>query len=521
MSMAGKTCAVGIIAGSLLVAVAACSGNSPTDEPKAAESAKATEAAKKDPVKLVFMQGVPVYNRPGAVQTKVHDILQEKVGADITAVFPATGETGLQKVNLMLSSGEQLDFIPFQSIDRTLELYKNGAIIPINDLLDKYGANLKKNIEAQAWAEVTVDGKILGVPSLYPNRTPSILQIRTDWLKNVNLPVPVTIEDYEKVMDAFVNGDPDKNGKKDTYALNGGSQGTIEELEKGFAPFFMKQAMGWWLDDQGRLLPPEMDPAYKEMMAKLIEWNKKGYIWPELILSKNDKRVEAIAQNKIGSVAGWYSSTISGALDVLQKTVPEANYDPILLQGKGANKLPTTPTTQAVAVITKKSKNPEAVMKLFDYSATHEGYDLTTVGIEGESYKKLPGGLIEYISEDKSDWQKAKYYYLYNTFTMSWDFSSPWPTELWSDAMFRKYVEKSSKLANFDAIDKNVVYDKSVWKSFSKQNDMLTYLTEQKVKVFSGEVPLSDWDKIMQKWQEIGGSQMIEDRTAQFKAAKK
>ncbi|MBO9606477.1 MAG: hypothetical protein J7639_11020 [Paenibacillaceae bacterium] len=517
----------GLLACAVLAATAACSGGGKAGDGAAAgssaspgQSAKPAESAKA-PVKLVFLAPWAVYDRQTDVQKKVHDILQEKSGADLVPVFPATGETATQKVNLMLSSGEQLDIIPFQSIDRALELYKNGAIVPLNDLLDKYGSNLKKNFDADAWAEVTVDGKILGIPSLYPNRTPSILQIRTDWLKNVNLPMPVTIEDYEKVMDAFVNGDPDKNGKKDTYALNSGSQGTVEDLEKAFAPFFLKQAMNWWQDGQGNLLPPEMDPAYKDMMAKLIEWSKKGYIWPEMILSKNDKRVEAIAQNKIGSVGGWYSSTISGALEVLAKTVPEANYEPVALQGKGVNKLATTPKTQFVAVITKKSKNPENAMKFLDYTATREGYDLTTIGIEGQSYTKLSNGLVEYVGDDKTDWQKAKYYYLHNMFTMKWEGTGPWPVNSWSDITFTKMLNASSKLPSFDAVDKNVVYDKSAWKSFAKQTDMQTYLSEQKVKVFAGEVPLADWDKIMQKWKDIGGAQMIEDRTAQFKAAKK
>jgi ABC-type maltose transport system permease subunit len=45
----------------------------------------------------------------------------------------------------------------------------------------------------------------------------------TEWLKNVNLPMPTTTEEFKKVLQAFKTQDPNKNGKADEWPLAGAS----------------------------------------------------------------------------------------------------------------------------------------------------------------------------------------------------------------------------------------------------------------------------------------------------------
>ncbi|MBP1997007.1 extracellular solute-binding protein [Paenibacillus eucommiae] len=511
-----KKSLIGFMVCILFVSIAACSAK--TNEPKSSEPPASSPSStgeagtggeKQTPVKLVAINPYASFERKTEVEKHVHDIIQNKTGVDLNIVFSPTAADYTQKTNLMLSSGDQLDIIPSIGMDQAIELYKNGAIIPLDDLIDQYGTNLKANFTPEVWSEVTADGKIIGIPSLATNTTGNVLQIRTDWLKELNLEKPVTIEDFEKVLEAF------KQNKKDAYPLIGVFN--FQNLLNGFAPYFLPQAFEWWQDEQGQLLPPELHPGYKDLMAKMIEWNKKGYIWPEMILSTPTKQIELIAQNKVGAVSGWYSSTIAGATEVLIKTIPEANYDPIILQGNGINKIPEAPEVQSITVITKKSKNPDSAVKFLDYHASREGYALTYVGIEGESYTKLTDGTLEYIGEDKYDANKASYYALYWMFQMDWDDFPIWPMSSWMDRKYSEMKKKTQVLPSFKAIDQKVRYDRSQWKSFAKLTDLETFLDEQKIKVFAGELPLSDWDKIMQQWLDIGGKQMIEDRNAQFK----
>jgi putative aldouronate transport system substrate-binding protein len=506
-----------------MITVVACSGKSNTPDEAGAGTQTATAqpdpSGTKEPIKQVQLKNGSAYDRKNSPQEKrVHDLIQEKTGVDMEVLFSATGQWD-NKMNLMLSSGEQLDLIPFVNPNTAVSLYKNDAIVNLDELLDKYGPNLKKNINPKAWALATYQGKIIGIPNEPALSTPNTLLIRTDWLKNLNLQTPVTIEEFEKVLEAFKNNDPDKNGKNDTFPIS--IRGDFSNLEKAFAPFFLPAGMNAWQDDKGKLLPAELHPNYKEMMAKFIEWNKKGYIWSDLLQSNVTKQIEIMAQNKIGVVAGTFSSTLTGVEEVLVKTIPEANYDPLLLQGKGINKVSTIPYTLSMTVVTKRNKHPEAAIKFLDYLATQEGYNNALYGIEGDNYTKLPDGRLDFIGEDKADYTKAQYYGRFYSMTLTFKDSLQWPFNTWMDKKHTLNKEKMSKLPSFDPIDVNVVYDQTLWKSSSKLNDMTTYLLQQKYKMFTGELPLGEWDKSILKWKEIGGDQMIEDKTAQFLAAKK
>ncbi|MDT2194410.1 hypothetical protein [Paenibacillus larvae] len=46
------------------------------------------------------------------------------------------------------------------------------------------------------------------------------MYVRKDWLDRLGLEPPVTIEEYEKVIEAFATQDPNGSGEQDTYGLS-------------------------------------------------------------------------------------------------------------------------------------------------------------------------------------------------------------------------------------------------------------------------------------------------------------
>ncbi|WP_167859132.1 extracellular solute-binding protein [Paenibacillus cymbidii] len=514
-------------AAALSVSVIGCSsssdnnsGASPSASAGTSPSASVAPAAKKDPVKVTVVRRNNGYDKKNEIVTKVHQIIQDKSGVDQQMLFIPSDQYE-NKVNLMLSSGEEVDLIPEMTYVKSADLYRNGAIIALDELIDKYGPNLKKNMNPKLWPQVMVDGKIVGIPSEIAFNAPNILQIRTDWLKKLNLSMPTTIAEFEKAMDAFVNGDPDGNGKKDTFAISTGFN-NLDELQNVFAPFFMPNGMYKWLDEKGDLQPAELHPAYKDLMAKLQEWYKKGYIWTDVMLAQSQQKKELVAQNKVGALAGWYSAMFSGGMDALVKSVPEANYEPLLLKGNGANKLQTNPELVNMIVIPAKSKKAEAAIKLLDYLATNEGGNMALFGIEGESFTKLADGTYEFIGDNKTDTTTAKYYGTYYLFDRSNNLDRAlWPLNSWASKQYNTTVDKAKKFPTFDPVDRLVIYDTSKFKSKDKINDLNTFMTEQKAKLFTGETSVQDWDKVMQKWLDMGGKTNMEDINEQYKAATK
>ena len=115
------------------------------------------------------------------------------------------------------------------------------------------------------------------------NQAPMAMFWRKDWLDKLGLEVPETLEEYEKVLTAFVEQDPDGNGKADTAGaaerifgavfgafglrcvtgVGAGSGFTVEEMQLGEdnVPFF-----------------PYIRPEAKEALTVLHNWYEKGII---------------------------------------------------------------------------------------------------------------------------------------------------------------------------------------------------------------------------------------------------
>ncbi|TMV45661.1 hypothetical protein FE783_28680 [Paenibacillus mesophilus] len=472
-------------------------------------------------IQIVGLNCNPSFDRKTAEERRVHDRIREQTGADVRIVFSDGGAGGpcRSKRNMMLSSGEQLDFAEL-SISEAVQAFNEGLILPLNGLLDKYGPNLKKNVVPEAFERATYEGNILGIPIENGLLTLNALQIRADWLAKLQLPIPKTVDEYEQVLKAFKERDPDGNGMPDTVPLAVASGSSFNMLESVLGPSFLPQAFWWWQDADGRLKPPELHPGYKAFLARLVDWNNKGYLWTDMLLSTTTKQQELIAGNRAGSVAATYSGTIVNAGEILRKTVPDYNYIPVVLEGAhGINRLPAAPIAYAVWVIFKKNADPATVMKYFDYQGTYEGSMLTWFGIEGDNYTTAPGGMVEFIAEDKTDLAKANYYAKYKTVYINWPGKPVWPINAWVSGEYNLKREQVNRLPRFEPIDSGVFYDMTKWESYPKLNDLNAYLNEQKVRVYNGEIPVDSWDGIMERWLDMGGRQLIDDRNRQYAAA--
>src|SRR5699024_750649 len=63
-----------------------------------------------------------------------------------------------------------------------------------------------------------IEGHLYGVPSVSDLARYGVL-VRKDWLDNLNLEVPHTLDELREVARAFTEDDPDENGKNDTVGF--------------------------------------------------------------------------------------------------------------------------------------------------------------------------------------------------------------------------------------------------------------------------------------------------------------
>ena len=140
---------------------------------------------------------------------------------------------------LALATGEGLPdaFVGFGS--RSYDIFNNlnlqrygasGVIIPLNELIERYGANLKavwdEHAEHNMEAFMTMpDGNIYYMPgfssSLITRYVHQVMWVNRSWLKTLDIPVPTTTAEFRDMLMAFKTGDPNGNGIADEIPLAG------------------------------------------------------------------------------------------------------------------------------------------------------------------------------------------------------------------------------------------------------------------------------------------------------------
>lgn len=127
--------------------------------------------------------------------------------------------------------------------------------------------------------------------------------IRKDWLDKLNLPIPVTTEDYYNVMKAFTNNDPDGDGLDNTYGY--GAYIDVRAVEEGlgcrFAPFFGAFGVEGTFNATKKNAGLNIHkPEYKEALEYITRLTKERLIDPNwAIYSKNTFR-DAWKSGKFG-----------------------------------------------------------------------------------------------------------------------------------------------------------------------------------------------------------------------------
>lgn len=110
------------------------------------------------------------------------------------------------------------------------------------------------------YSTVTKDGKIYGM-AVSPHLTEGeVMIIRQDWLDNLGLEAPTTIDEFEEVIRAFTEDDPDGNGEKDTYGFTYEgdtiyNNGWCADPVTIFSVYTGKNLPGQWQEDEdGKLV---------------------------------------------------------------------------------------------------------------------------------------------------------------------------------------------------------------------------------------------------------------------------
>lgn len=451
-----------------------------------------------------------------AYTDEVHDYILKTLNIDLQ--LTCVSENFTQQLALAIASGDIPDLILMEY--RTyVEYAKEGLFADLTGLVDNY-PDLMEYVNTGdqgevCWNRMKVDGAIYGVPTRSVNTTMLTTAIRQDWLDNLNLQVPTTIDELTEVLRAFTEDDPDQNGLNDTYGLSTYGMHNIYSmsyLSTIFGAFGATPGQEYLLNDDGTVTTNVISDEYKAAVSYLHDIYAAGYMDPEVFTNSNSQAYEKFATGKMGFWPCWWSNPGSvyvkyGFLDNCP-TGKITLMDPIVGPDGKSGLIGTDPIWRVLG-ITSSCQNVEKVLELINWQCTPYGWYTCQCGVEGNYFEMDADGNVTWYwgmdgknknGDDISDMELYK-------FIENLDLQS------------RLYKLDESNYGQYRAAGLESCMNAKVYQNlfngiitdeYTKLNSELeSYMDNNITKFIMGELDLSkDWDNFVSTYLSMGGEQV-------------
>ena len=138
------------------------------------------------------------------------------------------------------------------------DMIESGQVKAIDEDIENYMPDRLKEIYDQypeTFYPVTKDGKTYGIACAPCLTEGQVMVIRQDWLDNLGLSAPTNMDEFEEVIQAFTEDDPDGNGQDDTYGFTYAGDsiyntGWVADPVPLFSAYAGKYLPGTWQEDE-------------------------------------------------------------------------------------------------------------------------------------------------------------------------------------------------------------------------------------------------------------------------------
>lgn len=473
--------------------------------------------------------------------------IQQMAGVNIDwTVICGSGDEIKAQYLSMMASGNYPDIIQWQhNNDYTggvSQMYADGIIIELNDVIDKYMPNYKKLLEENPHVAKTLmddQGRYLYFTVINPLNSDLEkvavtwwgLLMRQDWLDNVGMEAPTTIDEWYEVLTAFKEGDPNGNGELDEIPFDAGSAGL-----NLFMPAFGFQN-GVYVDPEtGKVAYGQYGEKYKAYLETMSKWYAEGLI-QNVFADETGAPAQSADPNIYADLAGSWKGLSNyweqRLPQVLEKN-PNADFVaiqwPQYVNGAGefyADDYGMGYGDRYTACISVDCKNVEAAAKLIDQMYTEEGTNCTTWGtIEGDPINpEWTGGHGTYTVDEngvkhETEWANQMTENFYDgafankyRYAMSHVSFPRWGAADYLAATREpNYVNSAmmwAQASNALEYPAAITLSTDAQKAVAEIENMGTYISEMNYKFITGAEPLTNYDTYMDTLQKMGIENLI------------
>lgn len=467
--------------------------------------------------------------------------LEEKTGLKLNLeIYP--GAEANQKMEVLIASGAELPDAfsggNFFGSSKELTVYRhgqNGVFIQLDELMDKYGVNIK-TMAAQTKNENLLelikspDGHIYALPQYHEqtsNEHSLRCYINQTWLDNLNLEMPTTTEELRTVLRAFKEQDPNENGQPDEIGIMGGGNWHQLAADWVMNSFIYDDGELRWNVNDGKLDVPYNKEQWREGLRYLNSLCEEGLFDP-LTFTQDGPAFKSVATAGDRNTIGVVCTAGMGQLFTTSMTDRKAEYVPLdpMIGPEGVQYAAYYPTQPSpIFTITRDCKNPEAVFRLadffFDQEATlfsrfgESGVDWTEPDPDGVALGQAYGAectikaiLVWGGSSHKSHWSNVTP----NIMLQKWMDGQQWN----GDPTDAEYMIAQSTATLIDKAPDEacnlIIYDPEEAEQIADiKTSLETYVKESMARFATGDMSIEkDWDSYVKELENIGLQTYIE-----------
>lgn len=323
---------------------------------------------------------------------------QDKTGVQVEFQHPPANQ-GKEQFSLLLADGTLPDLMEYAWMDYPggpEKAIKDGNIIALNDVIDQYCPNLKKYLAENPDIDRMVktdEGHYYVFPFIRGDDklcNTIGLMIRQDWLEELGLEVPTTIDEWHDVLTAF----KEKKGATAPFTWEYTMAALTQENPFAYA---FGTCINFYLGQDGKVHFGASEEGYKQYLTTFHQWYEEGLLDQDLATLALDQVSAKMTNGNSGASLGWAGSRMGTWVNAAQKTDPDYMLEPTPYPTleKGAKpemgQIDNRYPNQGGVAITTSCKDIERAAKLMDYAYGDEGHMLFNFGVEGESYNMVDG----------------------------------------------------------------------------------------------------------------------------------
>lgn len=439
-------------------------------------------------------------------------VLEESTGYH-AEYYMLPAENADEKLLMDISGGADYDAVNV-SVNQWRTLVAQGALQPLDDLLEVYGQDILAGNSEVVWDSLRgEDGKIYGVPYMYPHsyEIAMFMVARMDLLKAAGInEVPTDTDGFYEMLVTL------KEYYGDEYIIfSGPFRPKSEGNENWVIPKTLACAFGiyndWMVDENGKVYYMTEAEGFDDMINYIQKLANEGLLDPDWALNNEATLLEKYSSGRSIITCGNRALVGNGTqalIDATGVSWDDIGYISALRGPDGTCTYMSTEAYNFITCIPKSSENAADVVNWWNLRVQDQLF--ITIGVEGVHFTYDEAGEINPINPIFADERGNSYWFIDVTNQKEYEFQ--WPSR----------VRKSSgQWHAFSAVTMNAdqsVFVPNTFAFMPAKDNYTTYntalfnsLNDYILQVIAGTRTLDDLDTFMSDWTNSNGEDVRND----------